>query len=288
MNTTAPDSNQPIKRGGYNLDDATNQELEQQVETTLHSFEDNFYHQYPGLWWTTLIMPGVLLLGAVGVCWIRFGWLFTAKMIGAAAAAFFGLGRFVILFGQHESAAGGSGPDTSAFDFLSPFELFAMVTYMDIAVALLVAFHIGALFKAPIIGQRVHGLVEDARFVLESMPWMRNLALVGQTLFVAFPLASTGAIGGSVLGTLLGLSRASTFTCTVLGCLLGNGLLLLASDFVAKVIPMNNPIVKFGGISVILVLIVAMEIRYRRQKKKFHGVHEPENVKPPNTDDSPS
>jgi hypothetical protein len=37
---------------------------------------------------------------------------------------------------------------------------------------------------------------------------------------------------------------------------------------------MNSPIVRFGGIAAILFLILAMELRYKRQKKRYHDAHD--------------
>ena len=252
----------------------TTDELEHRVETKLHGFEEGFRQKHPVLFFATLITPIVLLFGAVGVCWWVRGWEFTAKLVGAAVATFFVLGRFVILLGQQPEAVEASDAAIlDKFSFLTPGELFMMVTYMDISVALLVAFHIGALFRLPWLGKRVASLVEDARFVLESMPWMRRLTFTGLTLFVAFPLAATGAVGGSILGTLLGLSRTAVFIGTILGCLIGNGLLYFAAEQVSRYVKFDNPIVKFGGIAVILALIIFMEIRYKRSKNKFVATH---------------
>ncbi len=249
----------------------TTDELEQRVETKLHGFEEGFRQKHPVLFFTTLLMPIALLFGAVGVCWWVRGWEFTAKLVGAAVLTFFALGRFVILFGQQPQETTAAVLDK--FSFLTPRELFMMVTYMDVSVALLVAFHIGALFRFPWLGKRVVSLVEDARFVLESLPWMRRLTFTGLTLFVAFPLAATGAVGGSILGTLLGLSRTAVFVATILGCLIGNGVLYFAAEQVGRFINTNHPVVKFGGFAVIIGLIVFMEIRYRRSKKKFVSTH---------------
>jgi hypothetical protein len=195
--------------------------------------------------------------------------LFTTKLLGAATATFFVLGRFVILFGQQ-------GELKEAWDFLSPFHLFLMVCYMDIAAALLVAFHIGALFHLPWIGKRAESMIVDARFVLDRMPWMKSAAFTGLAMFVAFPLAATGAIGGSILGTLLGLNRWRVFVATITGCLVGNGALYLLADTIGRYVDTNNPVVKYGGLAVILAVIIAMELRYRNSKLKYQESHSAE------------
>jgi hypothetical protein len=243
-------------------DSISAEELERQVESTLDSFEEGFYLRHPALWWTTLVVPPALIAGALISVVLVSGWWFTVKLLGAAAATFFVLGRLVILMGKQGELD---------WDFLTPFELFVMVSYMDVAAALLVAFHVGVLFHMPWIGKRAASLVEDARFVLDKMPWMHNAAFVGLTLFVAFPLAATGAIGGSILGTLLGLNRTRVFIATITGCLIGNGLLYKASEFIRPIA--ENPWFKYSSLIVIVGLVALMEIRYRKSKKKYHDAH---------------
>jgi len=253
--------NQPEDPGLLPLGETAG-ELERRVESKLDNFEHGFHVRHPVLHWVTLITPPALLAAALIALLILKGVLFTSKMVGAATATFFVLGRFVILFGQQGELSGD-------WDFLSPFQLFLMVSYMDFASALLVAFHIGALFHLPWIGKRAESMIVDARFILDRMPWMRNAAFTGLAMFVAFPLAATGAVGGSILGTLLGLNRIRVFIATIVGCLLGNGLLYLLADTIGRYIDTDNPVVKYGGLVVILFVIVAMEYRYRRSKMRY-------------------
>ncbi len=253
--------NQP-EHSGSSPNNSSVGELEQQVESQLDSFEQAFHVRHPLLHWVTLILPPVLVLGAlIIICSIK-GWIFTTKLVGAATITFFGLGRFVILFGQQGELSGD-------WDFLSPFQLFLMVCFMDFAAALLVAFHIGALFHLPWIGKRAESMILDARFILDRLPWMRNATFTGLVLFVAFPLAATGAIGGSILGTLLGLNRWRVYIATIAGCLIGNGALYLLADTIGRYVDTNSPVVKFGGLAVILGVIITMEYRYRKGKQKY-------------------
>jgi hypothetical protein len=249
-------------------DSVSTAELERQVEGQVRGFEEGLRHKHPVVWWVTLVVPAVMLVGALFVIWWLKGWLVTTKLLAAAGTTFFVFGRFVILLG-------GRGELNETFSFLSPFQLFCMVSYMDAAAALLVAFHVGVLFRLPWFGKRALSLVEDARFVLDRLPWMRKAAFTGLTLFIAFPLAATGAIGGSILGSLLGLSRSRVFLATLVGCLLGNGgLYLIARGIVGAGIDTEHPVYRFGGIAVILAVILFMEYRYRKGKQRYHETHE--------------
>ena len=125
--------------------------------------------------------------------------------------AFFVLGRFIILMGFEGDVA-------DKFNVaMKPGELFAMVTYMDFMTALFVTFHMGFLFRMPYVGPKVATLVWDGKFIMDAQPWVKRMAFLGLVLFVIFPTSTTGSIGGSIFGRLLGLSRFLTVTGVLLG-----------------------------------------------------------------------
>ena len=228
----------------------------------LLSHEDEFRQRYPWIWRATLfgpmILTAVLLLTLVVVA----GWGFASRLVASTALALWLLGRFIIL----------SGSDGALQNFeggLSAFQLFILLSYLDAMVALVLAFHIGFLFRLPIIGPRVGALVTDGHFILDSHPWMRRTTYLGLIAFVGFPLAATGSVGGSVFGRLLGLSRLATFACTLIGSVLGNGLMFWFSDVLGTWIDKDNPLIKYGGLLLVLLLVVLLERRYQYLKKQF-------------------
>jgi hypothetical protein len=87
--------------------------------------------------------------------------------------------------------------------------------------------------------------------------------------FVTFPLAATGSVGGSIFGRLLGLSRWMTFAGIVLGSLIGDSGMLLIANLGGEILDKNHPLVKYGGIAVILAVVVILEWRYRRLRAHF-------------------
>lgn len=242
-----------------------NSTTSQQVEDKLQVYEDKLHQQHPLVFWLSLILPAAMILGAVAAILFFKGWLFTAKLVAASAVTFVFLGRLVILMGQQD-------PEQLDFDiFLTPNQLFFMVSYLDLAAAILVAFHVGLLFNLPFVGKRATSLIDDARFVMNRFPAIQQAAFFGLTAFVAFPLAATGAIGGSILGTLLGLSRIRVFVATIIGCLIGNFLML---KFAEQMAPLTrDPWVKYSSLLAIIALVILMEWRYRKSKEKYHQVH---------------
>jgi hypothetical protein len=229
----------------------------------LHSTEREFRRLHPVIWATTLFGPFLLTAILFGALWLQTGWEFSTKIAGAAALSILLLGRFSILV-----LGGGDGnfQDTSG---LTAEHMLMLVSYLDIMTALVLAFHIGFLFRVPFIGPRALALVTDGHFILDSHPWMRKATFIGLIVFVAFPLAATGSIGGSIFGRLLGMGRFSTFIGIAIGAILGNGTMYLFSDWLGEHLDKDNIYLKIGGFAVILGLIYILERRYRQLKTEY-------------------
>jgi uncharacterized membrane protein len=222
-------------------------------------FYASFQRDHPLLWLLTLAGPPlltILLLGGIG---ISMGWFFVRKLMLTGVATFFLFGKFVIL--------GGAGSET-AVDFLTPGQLFSLVLYMDVMTAMLLVFHAGFLFRIPYLGQRLLLVAEDGQFMLRLHPWMRRATFAGITLFVMFPLAATGAVGAAIFGRLLGMSRIATFLGICLGSVLGCGVMFYGSVLINRYLDRNDSLLTFGGVAVIVAVIVLLNYRYRQMKKR--------------------
>ncbi len=238
----------------------------------LHSTEEQFRAVHPVCWRMTLYGPVVLTLALVGLLLAYTGWEFTSKLITSAVIAVFVLGRFIIL-----SGANGTFQDTDGA--VASEHLVALVCYFDIMTALVLAFHIGFLFRLPYVGQRIAALVTDGHFILDAQPWMRRATFFGLIAFVGFPLAATGSIGGSIFGRLLGMSRFATFIGIVIGTVVGNMTMFLFSDWLGNYVDKENFYLKYGGLLIIVALVVILERRYRKLKNRYaserHAAVEP-------------
>lgn len=228
----------------------------------LYSAEAQFRAAHPWCWQLTLYSPVLVTAALLGLLLVETGEAFTSKVITSAVITAVVLGRFIIL-----SGADGTFQDTDGA--LASEHLFALVCYLDVMTALVLAFHIGFLFRLPYVGPRIAALVTDGHFILDAQPWMRRATLMGLIAFVAFPLAATGSIGGSIFGRLLGLGRVSTFFGIVTGTLLGNSTMFLFSDWVGNYIDKDNVYLKYGGLLLVVVLVVVLERRYRKLKQKY-------------------
>lgn len=219
------------------------------------------------MWWFTLVGPFAFTF----TLWVALGWIggidFLLRLTTNTFFALWFFGRFLILAGN-DDAIGVQG----AMEFdgaLSSFQLFLLITYLDTMVASVLAFHIGLLFQLPVIGPRIATLVADGQYILSAQPWIKQATFLGLIAFVGFPLAATGSVGGSIFGRLLGMGRAATFFGIVIGSLLGNGTMFLFSDLIGHWIDKDQPIFRYGGILVMVLIILFLERRYRLSKTRF-------------------
>jgi uncharacterized membrane protein len=162
----------------------------------------------------------------------------------------------------------GAAADKTAWLTMSPRELFGLVTYLDVMTALFVTFHMGVLFRLPWLGPKLAMLVWDGKFFMKSQPWVKRMAFLGLVGFVMFPSSTTGSIGGSIFGRLLGLSRWNTVFGVLLGSVLGNSLMFAFAKQINKYFA-DNWTIRILGLLAIVAVVILFELRYRAIKKKY-------------------
>lgn len=231
----------------------------------LLELESEFGGLSPGVWVFSFFGPWIIGISILASFYLIEGLPGLKNLAIAIAGTFFILGRFVILFGGDEPIQLPNGIEFQ----MSSGELFVMLTTMDFLVAFFVAFHMDFLFKVPFLGPKLEGMVSDGRFILKHQPWIRNVAFVGLVLFVIFPSSTTGSIGGSIFGRLLGMKRARVVTAILIGSLLGNGLMLVLAGWISQYITNDNIWLKLGGVLGMIVALFLVERYYRSLKKKY-------------------
>ena len=244
------------------------EKLRAELLSSFKHFESGFRRQYPLFWLLTLIGPLVVTGVILVLLGMAYGWEYPSKVIGHAFLTFFVFGRFIVLLGMPEAVE-------KAHDVtMNAGSLFALVTYMDVMVALFVTFHMGILFRLPVIGEKIAALVWDGKFIMDRYPWIRRVAILGLVLFVIFPTSTTGSIGGSIFGRLLGLGRTQTVMGILLGSVLGNGLMYAFSKQINQYIDPQNMWIKIAGGLILVGIFVLVEIRYQQVKKKYFSQDE--------------
>ena len=237
--------------------------LQQQLLRSFTEFELSFRRRFPIIWLITLLAPFVVSAGLIVFFGFTDSWGFSRKLVGHALMTFFVFGRLIILCGLESSA------DDTYRIALSPAVLFGLVTYLDFMVALFVTFHMGFLFRIPYVGPKVAMLVWDGRFILNAQPWVKRVAFLGLVIFVIFPTSTTGSIGGSIFGRLLGLSRYMTVLGILFGSIIGNAIMYIFAKQINQYINPDNVWIKPVGVLVLVGLFALVEIRYRFVKRKY-------------------
>ena len=218
---------------------------------------------HPVAWWLALIGPFLISAVLLGFIALIQGPDVAYSYATAALSAFLFFGRFIILIGQNE-------PTSDSIFFLkhlSASNLFVMLTYMDTMVAMFVAFHIGIIFRLPWIGPRIQGIISDSQFILRKQPWIRRTAFIGLVGFVIFPTSTTGSVGGSIFGRLLGMKRWRVVAAILVGSILGNGLMLIFSKQIGKY--SDNWTLKLFGVILMIVVLFVVERKFQSMKAEY-------------------
>ncbi len=232
-----------------------------ETEVAAANDELRFRREYPAVWWLTLLGPFVLTGGLLFLIWQLAGSNVMWRVVSTALATFFLFGKFVILGGHDRELA-------DVRRFFTAEQLVMLVLYMDAMTVSLLTFHLGFLFKLPIIGTKLKELVDDGQFILKSNPWMKRATFFGLVAFVLFPLAATGSVGGSIFGRLLGMSRSGTLIGIMLGNVMGSLLMYFGSGMITRCVGRDNPWLFVGGIVVFGAIVYVLNRRYRQLKKR--------------------
>jgi len=126
------------------------------------------------------------------------------------------------------------------------------------------AYHAGALFRLPWLGRRLKSAGHEGTLLLKKNRWMRNATVGAVAAFVMLPISSTGSIGGSLLGRLLGLSRGATLTVVLLASAVGGAIMYAGAGVLRPYLAETHPSVQYGGIALLVLLGYLLSRRYRR------------------------
>ena len=209
--------------------------------------------------WKTvaLITPLLVAILVPSVIGIFLGVGALQRFVTNSFIASFFLGKFVIVKG-----IAGSG--------YSPMQYALLVIYLDMLVASFLTFNLDYAYRIPYVGRRLEALQDYGREVVVERPWVRKVTFLGVILFVMFPLTGTGAVGGSIFGRLLGLTRFRTLIGIFVGAVIGcAGMALLAEGMAALLPDEVRDSVWFEVIGVVFLalLVVFLWLRSRKVEK---------------------
>ena len=139
-----------------------------------------------------------------------------------------------------------------------------IVLCIDTIWAVVLTWHAGILFHVPWLGVKLRAAVIEGGLLLKSNRWMRRMTVIAVLAFVMLPISSTGSIGGSLLGRLLGLSRTATLATVLIGSILGGGMMLGFAEALAPWFQNVSLTTRYGGIVLIVLMGFVLSRRYRR------------------------
>lgn len=192
-----------------------------------------------------LALAGAVALFAAFFAWVHYdqneaGLVAIVTHAGISLAI---VGKFIVFVGLEPGSP-------------SYWQLAALVFLMDLFFAFLLAGSIQALERLPFLGRGLRRARTRALEVLERYPGLKRRAFYGVSLFVFLPLAGTGAITGSFLARIFGLSRVAGVGAIALASgvsALGFALLAHFLGLQAKNLLENKALV---GVSTLVLLFV--------------------------------
>jgi hypothetical protein len=208
--------------------------------------------------WLYFLAPLLATAAILAVTCFASGLETARTLVGYGLLSFFALGKFLVLKGITSEMFG-------------PFEFALMVLFMDLAVAFFLTYNLDYAYGIPYFGKRLEGLQEHGRQILEERPWFGKITFLGVVLFVLFPLTGTGAIGGSLFGRLLGLTRLRTLTAIAVGSALGCVAIAALARGIARALPEDVRVswwLEAVGIALVASVVTLLWLRSRRIERE--------------------
>jgi uncharacterized membrane protein len=97
-----------------------------------------------------------------------------------------------------------------------------VITFADIVTALFFVWNFDYAKKVPILGPWITNFEKKNSNIMSEKKWLQGMTYVGLVFFVFVPLQGTEAVGGSVLGRILGLKPWTVFSAILFGSLTGS------------------------------------------------------------------
>jgi len=153
------------------------------------------------------------------------------------------------------------------------YELGFVIWIMDTVTVLVIVYSIELLYGVSIIRRGLNAIWVNANLVLTAYPRLRKLTIPGIVLFVLFPVAGTGAIGGAFIGILLGMHRAKLIFAVSFGGLLGGMAMAYAAENFREAVERlehnkSNPVVLGVFIAISVTILIALRHMYKRALKR--------------------
>lgn len=205
----------------------------------------------------------ILLAGAiVGIIYLVYDLSTLNEVLIAGAVSLLGAGTTVV-FG--EAALGDKVYDLN----LNTWHLAYVVMFVNAASTFFYTYNLDLLQKVPKIGPYMRQARMNSVAMLKRRPWIRRWAVVGIGLFVVTPLPGSGALGGALMGRIIGVSKKATFiSVSLAGVIVASAYAMLANelkqalDKLEQFAPPWVRFVVFALFAIVMVYVMTKLVRW--------------------------
>jgi uncharacterized membrane protein len=110
---------------------------------------------------------------------------------------------------------------------LDPVLTWTFIVFIDLCTALFFVWNFDHALRIPYFGRLLAWVERRGKLAVVKYKWFGGLAFFGLVIYATLPLEGTGAIGGSVVGRVIGLSATRTFLAVGVGSMIRTSLTTL-------------------------------------------------------------
>ncbi len=162
---------------------------------------------------------------------------------------------------------------------LGTWQLAYIVMYVNAVSTFFYTYNLDLLQRVPKVGPTLRRARRNAAVMLKQRPWIRRWAVIGVGLFVITPLPGSGALGGALVGRIVGVSKRATFiSVSIAGVVVSLAYALLANELEQAL----NRLQQFTPpwVRIAVFLIAALVLVYVMTKLvRWLASHPPEGLK---------
>ena len=132
-----------------------------------------------------------------------------------------------------------------------PWELATIAWVVDLLTAVLLLSFLSQLERLPVVGPMLVQARLKAGHTLRDYPGLRRMAVSGIVLFVFLPLPGSGAVTGTLISRILGISRTATFFAVGSGALMAVAVYATLAH-IAPQAAFDSPLVLLASLATLL------------------------------------
>ena len=149
---------------------------------------------------------------------------------------------------------------------LGVWQLAFIVMWVNAASTFWYTYNLDLFERLPKVGPTLRQMREDAVATLRERPWIRRLSVVGVGAFVVTPLPGSGALGGAIVGRLVGVSKFATFVSVSIAGVIVSSAYALFADKLQEWMADIPTWVRITG-AVVMIVAIFLLVRWWRRRR---------------------